>query len=46
MSETFGNGAVQVNIEYCGGLGYRKYANEAMQNMNAEFGAEKFTYNF
>ena len=42
--EVFGSGPVSVKFEYCGGWGYRKYAVEAMQNMNAEFGEDKFTY--
>ncbi len=46
MSEQFGAGPVSVHIEYCGGWGYRKYAVEAMQNMNAEFGEEHFSYEF
>ena len=42
--EVFGSGPVSVKFEYCGGWGYRKYAVEAMANMNAEFGEDKFTY--
>ena len=46
MSQTFGSGSNEVNIQYCGGWGYKSKCQVTLQKLNETFGEDKFTHNW